>query len=184
VRAGTFGPRLEAVTTCPECETELELEPAVDDLRAAAGADVPFAVAGAPPGWKIRARLATVADVRAAAAADWRALAASLIVVAAHDGSPVNAGELPDAVLEAVDRDVAARDAQSDLRLALTCPACDHAWAQRLDPGAYVWREIEAHARRLVGEVHALASAYGWSEAEILALPPARRRTYLEAVGA
>jgi hypothetical protein len=33
-------------------------------------------------------------------------------------------------------------------------------------------------------EVHALASHYGWTEPDVLALPPARRRAYLEMVGA
>jgi len=38
--------------------------------------------------------------------------------------------------------------------------------------------------RRLLVEVHALASAYGWSEQEILSLSDARRRLYLEMVQA
>jgi hypothetical protein len=33
-------------------------------------------------------------------------------------------------------------------------------------------------------DVHALASAYGWSEREILALSDTRRRLYLEMVSA
>ncbi|HEX2516118.1 MAG TPA: phage baseplate protein, partial [Chloroflexota bacterium] len=39
-------------------------------------------------------------------------------------------------------------------------------------------------ARRLLREVHTLARAYGWREAEILALPGRRRQTYLDLVGA
>jgi hypothetical protein len=38
-------------------------------------------------------------------------------------------------------------------------------------------------ARRLMAEVAVLARAYHWSEGDILALPPGRRRFYLEAVG-
>ena len=37
---------------------------------------------------------------------------------------------------------------------------------------------------RILREVHTLAAAYGWSEAEILALSPARRRVYLELAAA
>ena len=68
--------------------------------------------------------------------------------------------------------------------LALQCVACGHAGEAQLDPGALLWDEIDARARVLLGEVHRLASAYGWSEAEILALGPARRASYIAMVGA
>jgi hypothetical protein len=42
---------------------------------------------------------------------------------------------------------------------------------------------METYARRLLYDVHALASAYGWSEDEVLAVSPARRRCYLEMAG-
>ena len=48
---------------------------------------------------------------------------------------------------------------------------------------ALLWEEIEVRAHVLLGEVHRLASAYGWSEAQILALSPARRASYLAMVG-
>ena len=42
--------------------------------------------------------------------------------------------------------------------------------------------ELEAQAKRLLRSVHVLASAYGWSESEILALSEARRDAYVELV--
>jgi hypothetical protein len=48
---------------------------------------------------------------------------------------------------------------------------------------AYFWSEIQMGARRLLREIHVLASAYGWRESEILTLSAARRRAYLELVG-
>jgi hypothetical protein len=48
---------------------------------------------------------------------------------------------------------------------------------------AYFWSEINAWAYRLLGEVHSLASAYGWREEDILAMSPWRRHVYLEMVG-
>ena len=44
------------------------------------------------------------------------------------------------------------------------------------------WTVVEAHARRLLGEVHRLARAYGWREHDVLALGAARRAAYLELV--
>jgi hypothetical protein len=43
---------------------------------------------------------------------------------------------------------------------------------------------MEARAKRLLAEVHLIASAYGWSEAEILGLSRARRDFYLDMVRA
>jgi hypothetical protein len=51
-----------------------------------------------------------------------------------------------------------------------------------LDPVDLVWREFAALARRLEDEVHVLASAYGWTESEILALPDSRRRRYVDRI--
>jgi hypothetical protein len=59
-------------------------------------------------------------------------------------------------------------------------------WAERpsaaLDIPALVLAELEAEGQRLLGDIHVLARAYGWSEAEVVALPPARRRRYVEMV--
>jgi hypothetical protein len=43
---------------------------------------------------------------------------------------------------------------------------------------------VEARARRILQEVHTLASSYGWHEAEILALGDTRRAMYLQMVQA
>ncbi len=49
---------------------------------------------------------------------------------------------------------------------------------------SYLWTEIEDWAQRLLVDVHTLAVSYGWSERDILALSPRRRRMYLELLGA
>jgi len=84
----------------------------------------------------------------------------------------------PDAVTRALDE----ADPWADLTVALTCPACAHAWDASLDIAAFVWEEIEARARRFLDQVHVLAHAYGWTEAEILRLSEARRGAYVERV--
>jgi hypothetical protein len=43
---------------------------------------------------------------------------------------------------------------------------------------------VEAAAKRLLGEIHNLASAYGWSEDAILSLSNSRRALYLQMVQA
>ena len=60
-------------------------------------------------------------------------------------------------------------DPLADVRLNLHCPDCAQEWEAGFDIVSFIWAELNAWARRLLGEVHELALTYGWSEAEILA---------------
>ncbi len=73
-------------------------------------------------------------------------------------------------------------DPAADINLSLACEECGSYSSINLDIGALLWREIDAHARTLLTEVHDLARAYGWTEPEILALSPQRRAAYLDMV--
>ncbi len=50
------------------------------------------------------------------------------------------------------------------------------------DVVSFFWSEICVQAKRLLREVHTLARAYGWREADILNMSTARRQFYLEMV--
>ena len=65
----------------------------------------------------------------------------------------------------------------------LDCPACALIWQSPFDVVSFLWSELDAWARRMLREIHILASHYGWSEAEIVALSPQRRRHYRELIG-
>jgi hypothetical protein len=43
----------------------------------------------------------------------------------------------------------------------------------------FLWSEIDGFCRRSLHQVHRLALAYGWTEAQILSLSPTRRGYYL-----
>jgi hypothetical protein len=75
---------------------------------------------------------------------------------------------------------LAEADPQADIELALACPACGQVSRHEFDVLAFFWSELQAWARNLLLEVHALAQAYGWTEPQVLALSPRRRRLYLE----
>lgn len=62
------------------------------------------------------------------------------------------------------------------------CPACGHEAEREVDLEGLALQRLAAHQRALLHDVHALASRYGWSESEILALTPARRARYLELI--
>lgn len=64
------------------------------------------------------------------------------------------------------------------LQVQACCPACGSACVIELDP----YRVLDRRSDALLHEVHRLAWHYHWSEAEILALPRARRQHYLRLI--
>jgi len=171
----TFGPSLPAVVSCPACGELLEIELAADDLQGEAAATE--LVELVPAGLPIRFRSPTAGDLLAVAgAAD------------VAEGRRILLERCVDAPLSAEHEDlVVTRMAEADpgawIELALECPGCACTWSAPFDIVSFLWAELDACAQRVVGDVHALASAYGWRESDVLALSPARRDAYLELVG-
>lgn len=189
LRAQLFGETLVAVANCPQCGERLEIE-----LRAAElGAEKWGSETHAPTvdvrvdGYALRVRLPNSLDLLAVAnesqitTAREKLLERCLVEIHSAQDSALSS-PLPAFVVDAVAEKMAQADPQADLELALTCPNCAHAWQTPLDPIAFLWSEIDAWAQRILREIHALASAYHWSEQEILALSPQRRQMYLELI--
>jgi len=101
---------------------------------------------------------------------------------ASYKGKETSIGALPEGLIEATLNRMNECDPQTDIQLCFSCPECEHEWRSAFDALSFLWKEIEAWALRTLHEVHALASAYGWSEAEILAMSDFRRQFYLELV--
>jgi hypothetical protein len=93
-------------------------------------------------------------------------------------------GELPSDVADAVELAMESAAPAGAVEVAVHCGGCGAVTEAGLDVPALLWAEVEGHALRLVQEVHVLAGAYGWSEAEVLRLSPLRRAAYLELVRA
>lgn len=92
---------------------------------------------------------------------------------AVDDGGPV-----PEAYVDALDAAWAQADSAAEIALDLTCPSCGAAVRARADLALFVARDFDLRVQGLMAEIHGLACAYGWTEAEVLAVPPARRRAY------
>jgi hypothetical protein len=183
-----FGPRLHGVSSCPQCGEKIELDFAVADLRTAAPAEPPpETLTLSAAGHEVMFRLPTFLDLEAAAvapdAASARtALLARCVLAATGSTGAVAPENLPAPVVAAVAEAMGRADPQAAAEIALVCPACSHRWTVAFDTGAFLWAEIHAWAQQLLRDVHTLAIAYGWSETEVLALPPGRRRAYLDLV--
>jgi hypothetical protein len=61
-----------------------------------------------------------------------------------------------------------------------SCPECGCTLTVHFDPQCFCLVELRRRSLSVYADVHLIASAYHWSEAEILALPRQRRRAYAE----
>jgi hypothetical protein len=187
LREWTFGPRMSGVLTCPGCGERLELAFDVAEIRADAPVQAECAVSLSKDGYDVRFRPPNSGDLAAVAgesdpARHRQLLLERCLLGAHHEGEPVSAERLPTRVVDAVAEGMAHADPQADVELAVSCSACGHPWRAVFDIVSFFWSEIDAWAGRILREVHALASAYGWPESDILALSPRRRQLYLEMV--
>lgn len=177
LREAHFGSRIGAHADCPVCGQRLSFE-----LDIGALLQPPVA----PPGPEAltagrRLRPPSLRDLAAVAnARDATEAAQQLRVRCALDA---DASAPDDDTLADIDGVLEALDPQCDLALALTCPDCGHTGSAQLDPGALLWDELSASAQALLADVHHLASAYGWTEDQVLSLGPVRRAHYLSLVG-
>jgi hypothetical protein len=71
-----------------------------------------------------------------------------------------------------------------DIDLDTRCPECGHAQLVRFDIQSFVMQRLLDERDAVLGEVHALASGYGWSLGEIVGLPRSLRRSLVQRLGA
>jgi hypothetical protein len=181
-----FGERLNGSATCPQCSEQLEVSIGVPEVQSRAAP-------ATPPGGtheirlpdrRVRFRLPNTEDLLAAANAP--AAEEAIISRCVLDVRKGRRKFTPDSLADSARERLSARmlglDPLAEVLLDLRCPACKHEWQMVLDITEFLWSSIVERVERLLGEVHVLASAYGWSEHEVLALSHARRQYYLEAV--
>lgn len=188
LREWTFGSQLDGVTSCPQCSEGLELTFNVADVRATSQVEPDESLTLNAAGYQVQFRLPnsldlTVADSQAVTSAQ-RALVERCVLSAHQNGEERSADQLPEQVVMAMQERMSQADPQALVQLNVTCPACGHPWQAEFDIGSYFWAEVNAFALRSLQQVHTLALAYGWSEADILAMSPWRRQIYLEMLGA
>jgi hypothetical protein len=185
LRRSCFGGTLQGWVLCPQCGERLEFEmdskglvsQALDRDQAERIASEQITVNGR------RFRLPTSRDLaRLAGEIDPHAAALRLVESCRIDGAETPGWSERD--LDEVGEQLALADPMAETRLALECAECGNRWDEPLDIASYLWTEIEACARRLVTEVHTLASAYCWTEEKILSMSELRRALYLEMVRA
>jgi len=210
LRARTFGKRLTSYAECPRCSEKLEFEESIENIAtgnevfgpstgAAFSADS-LVLTGEPKslevdGYSVQYHLPDSFDLAAIASAREPEAARQLlldrcVVGIARSGAPASlesqnsiaARDLPATIVALLSEKLEQVDPDADISFELTCPACGHRWQVAFDIVTFFWAEINSLAKRLLQEVHTLARAYGWREADILGMSAARRQAYIDMV--
>lgn len=166
---------LSATCAMPACAQTFEFELPLHGLPDADddGGVVTLQLA---PGRRVRLRRPLGSDLRR-----WRAArpATRAEAVGAMLASLLVEGDLDERDEAAVAAAIAEHDPLVDFSVACACPGCGATADVEIDLEYIALRRLARAQRALLREVHALASRYGWTEAEVLAVPAARRAHYL-----
>jgi len=194
LREKTFESSLTGLAVCPNCGEKVEISFPLSQLYANDGRydDQPTLLSDAQPQWievagfKLSFRLPNSSDLLRLPADRELArltLLQTCVIEAHRDGDLVNVTDLSNEVVKALTRQMDEADPLASIHLPLSCLTCKYSWEVMFDILFFFWSEISAWAQRLLRESHILASAYGWREADILAMSAWRRQKYLELIG-
>lgn len=189
LRNACFGFELQAWSSCPQCGEKVELnmdsgammrqperELALEPVATIAVNGETFRLPSSRDLARVAAEMTGEQDPSAAAIC--------LLKACRLDGKEGSGQSWSEEEVDKIGERMAAADPLAEILLTFQCPVCLNSSNEVLDLPTFLWAEIEAEVRRLVLEIHILASAYGWTEQEILSLSDARRRLYLEMVQA
>ncbi len=187
LRESVFGPQIEGVASCPRCGARQEFQMPAGELRVASPVSgVGLALVSGD--YQVEFRLPDSCDlceVEAEATAESELslrLLERCVTNATAGERPITAADLPNHVVVEISERMSQADPQAEIELSLECPGCSHRWSEPFDIASFLWTEVNAWASRTLFDVHQLAAAYGWSEAESLSLSPRRRGFYLELI--
>lgn len=187
LRGRLFGPHLDSLLVCPECGERLELTVDVGDVEASPSTGTTDEGHLETGECTVRFRLPNSLDLIAAGSEQSHeqarlVLLQNCVLEARFGDTSMPPADLPVSAQTAIVDRLSALDPQADVRFSVDCPLCHHAWMAIFDIVTFLWQEVHDWAVRILDEVHTLATAYGWTESDILALSNRRRRQYLDMV--
>jgi hypothetical protein len=193
----TFGGEIDCVLKCPQCDENMDFQLHIDQLLTPIPADAPRryfeeTVIAAGERYKVRLRVPCGADFEESLRHHGMTTSESIRVVLAHCvewarkeadtemHATIPLDEWPEELAQRVSDRLGEFDPQAEIALQLQCPACRHQFSSSFDCGEYFFRELSAREDCLYREVHQLALAYHWSEADILSMSSRKRQHYLD----
>ena len=174
------GGHVPACADCPGCGVVLDVPVDVAAVAALPVHEPGERLSVIVDGTEVPFRLPTTADLIAVVGLP--AYQARAVLLATCLGAEPGSAHAPEtgAAVEAAMEQAAPAGA---VDLVVCCAGCGLESVMPLDVPALVWAEIEAQVMALLQDVHALATSYGWTEADVLELSPRRRALYLAMAG-
>jgi hypothetical protein len=184
-----FGSTIESCANCPQCGESLELRMNAEDLLGLApretgaeefsinmdGVDLEFRTLNS----RDMAALDECSDSHSARLI----LLERCLLNVLQKGKKLELKLLPQTIIFNLGEKMAETyDPHVEIKFSMECPACKHNWKAFFDIVSFLWAEIHARAQRVLHEVHLLAGAYGWQQADILDMSAPRKQFYLELV--
>jgi hypothetical protein len=165
----------DATCAAPTCRARVDISFSIGEYLAHHAPSAPPGLVPIGDGWH---RLDGGIELRAPRAADqlaiaWEADPERALLERCVRPTPASSRAEIEAALEAIAPSLCGE-------LDGLCPECGATVEVEFDPLQYTLRELRDRARWLYEDVAWIAHHYHWSEAEILALPAARRARYAE----
>jgi hypothetical protein len=173
LRQATFGMQLTAIAECPGCSERIEVTLDTADLAR-------LLVTPEATDIEMGDLTVTIRPLTSRDLADATRFAGKQLPGYLRNRLTGVRGEMSEEAAQQIDALIEEREAAGELVCRLSCADCGADWTEYLDIAAHLWTEIEAAAHRLLREVAEIAAAFGWSEAEIMAMSEARRTAYLD----
>ncbi len=180
LRRASLGEEMDSIFECPACGSKMDVNLRVSDLL------VPptpheshhFQVESRRRKRPIRFRLPTGEDqeqIAALAGNDLEGAAAELRARCLTRRTRLTREES-----DLVDAEMARLDPQAEILLDLLCPSCGADSQVPFDIADHLLHELAAFAVDLYRQIHLLAVAYHWSEAELMRMDRRRRLRYVD----
>jgi hypothetical protein len=173
---------LEASVMCRQCGVESEFTVPSDNILAASAPAPDASVRIRTRGRTLRFRLPRMSDIEAAGRTSTvRAVRSAVLERCRVDG---DLKWMTDAAAEQLGREFEGRDPAATIVVNIFCSGCQAALGVSIDLATFVACDLDRAMESLYSDIHEIASAYGWDEPTILALPPERRRRYVSMISA
>jgi hypothetical protein len=170
-----FGRTINGFTQCTRCGEKLEFNFDVQQVAEAPPLEVaePVVVGN----WRFR--LPTSRSLAAALTGGQPATAEHRLLAHCLDQPVETIPDWTQEELDVIEQRLSEADSLAEILIGFQCPECGASFEDALDLSGFVWSEIEDSARELFDDIHLLASAYGWTEDEVLRLSSMRRQAYV-----
>jgi hypothetical protein len=189
LRSRVFGSRLLGLQECPGCRNYIEVNLDTSTILSVNSSGPVEGCSVIREGFEVQLRPPTSSDLLAVRESAHekefhRVMLERCVEARDLQGQVVGIAELSPTLIGFLAEEFERIDPLGNIQMALRCPSCKREWQALFDIVSFFWMEIAVWAVRMFREIHQLASAYGWSETEILGMACSRRQVYLQLIGA